>query len=155
MAYFFLHAYDKLLVIDFHDLIHKWENYPLQYGMLNNGLFFTLNAASNSIISYREIFRSTTHLRIQWKSIQNRLYPYLPDTFELESSCRLLCDEKAYFTEHLKVVNSTVTSKDLSNLRPGTICRLALLARYNPASLDPGTILEATTFFAGIYRSVN
>ena len=68
-----------------------------------------------------------------------------PIKYELTAWCRLQEGEE-YITNHPKTIPSTHNRVRMSHLRQGSICRVNLLAVYNPASIDPGiSVTESTS----------
>ena len=70
---------------------------------------------------------------------------YEPYIYKLSSVCRTLWNGEQYVIQNESLASNS-TSFRLSDLRPGSICSIALIAAYNPASLDQGIRIEAYTF---------
>ena len=62
---------------------------------------------------------------------------YLPELYEWDVSCMLLCGNVIYITLPVTVLSSA-TKDSITNLLPGSRCEIKFRAVYNPASLDVG-----------------
>ena len=62
---------------------------------------------------------------------------YLPDLYEWNVSCTLLCVNFIYITRQV-TVRPTETNDFITELLPGSRCEIKFRAVYNPASLDVG-----------------
>lgn len=70
---------------------------------------------------------------------------YQPSHYEYSVSCKVQCAERHYFSLVKEVLPSVHSSITVAELLPRSICEVTLIAVYNPASLDPGIALIATT----------
>lgn len=64
--------------------------------------------------------------------------------YTLKVACRLPCALEAY-TEGIINVTAVETEAEVDNLLPGSHCDINFRAMYNPASLDPGVDITAST----------
>ena len=76
---------------------------------------------------------------------------FLPERYQLKFICTMKYifkyknDNENYTLEGTKSLTSNGTSARISNLRPGTVYKVSLLAVYNPASIDSGIAITRTT----------
>ena len=70
---------------------------------------------------------------------------YNPEKFKFTYSCIIEPKGFSYTTEGERILSSNSTSARVSGLRPQTVCKLKLIAVYNPASIDPGITVTART----------
>ena len=69
---------------------------------------------------------------------------YKPSIFKLSVACTRLCDGERYLVYNESLLPSA-TSFQISQLHDGTTCYITLIAVYNPASLDPGILIQTYT----------
>ena len=79
---------------------------------------------------------------------------YLPTKYKFSYSCTLMGGEE-YLTSQPETVHSTCIRVRVADLHHYSICRLNLLAVYNPASIDPGITVTESTTKLGIHVNVN
>ena len=78
---------------------------------------------------------------------------YDPERYELYYSCKLQSDPYYYISSKLNSKNSTSTFARVSELLPGSLCLLTLVAVYNPASIDPGLTVVTKTLQSSTAKS--
>ena len=83
----------------------------------------------------------TNFITISWTRPE-----YVPINFQTTISCHLLCDLEPYpIKDEVTISPSHVNQNNIEGLLPGSNCDISFLARYNPATLDPGIKLKAFT----------
>ena len=93
-----------------------------------------------------QIFGASDHIDIKWDSPK-----YDPVIYKFQYSCGPKSGGPNYITSPVFPLSSYQTGVRLPHLRPSSVCQVRLVAIYNPASLDPGLLLDATTFDKGNY----
>ena len=82
--------------------------------------------------SFEEFNRFNNSIEAKWRSLR---YPAM--MLILAFQCKYFCSKDFYLTD-LRVLPPAVTSLNVTDLAPGTICEFTLKAIYNPASTDDG-----------------
>ena len=112
-------------------------------------LFLSIRLATRQMIHHYSLTRGLRYLELKW--IRPK---FLPEKYQLKYQCTAGCNKKLlkcknveekYILQETKNLTSNTTLVRISNLQPGTICRLFLLAVYNPASIDSGIAIKRTT----------
>ena len=62
---------------------------------------------------------------------------YSPISIEQYTQCKSVCDVKPYYRSHSFIPVET-NSLIVADLKPGSICKMRMLALFNPALLDSG-----------------
>ena len=107
-----------------------------------NVLFIVLRAATVIMTAFNDSVPSHNNIKVSWTSPE-----FQPYFYQVTSSCKLICDTRTYYLTEL-MMDSNVSACTVPNLLPGTTCIIKLIAIYNPASLDPGITLSASTLYA-------
>ena len=84
---------------------------------------------------------------VSWDHIHfNWVVPkYTPERYQLYYSCRKEYQKIDYANGKLEDTNSALNSFRIVGLHPRSRCKLTFFAMYNPASIDQGITLNATT----------
>lgn len=85
---------------------------------------------------------NANEIKLSWT-----LPEFLPYYYVQTTACRFLCDRRIYYLMEV-MLDSYVSSSQITNLQPGSTCIINLIAAYNLASLDPGISLSAQTLSA-------
>lgn len=94
-------------------------------------------------------YTSSSVTRISWTKPE-----FIPYFYGITQSCHLLCADKMYTVESMNIKNS-LTELDFNDLLPGSNCIIKLTAFYNPASIDPGVTVTATTESESTYKWIH
>lgn len=70
---------------------------------------------------------------------------FFPRNYKIATSCMYPCADTAYITDKGTKAISIARKFHINNLRPGSDCTIRFTAVYNPASLDEGIIITAST----------
>ena len=100
----------------------------------------TLRVASKIMIHFKPCLQGLSYIEIRWFRPQ-----YDPVEYQISYKCRLKYAKSYYVDLTLRNSKSNCTSYTLTGLRPGTICKVNLIALYNPASIDQGTSFTVKT----------
>ena len=108
-------------------------------------LFQSIHLATKLMIHTYSLATGLHYLELNWTHPR-----FLPKSYQLKYMCTMKNMYKHYnvnenyILEGTKRLTSNTTSARISNLRPGAICTLFLLAIYNPASIDYGIVITRT-----------
>ena len=91
--------------------------------------------------SFHEVNIQANHFQLFWTPPK-----FDPLWYKQTTSCKLLCDDKTYFLTEV-ITDSSHSSSVTSNLYPGSVCLIKLIAVYNPAGIDPGIGLSTITLY--------
>ena len=97
-----------------------------------------MNSAATSLMIPDYNLESSMHfVRITWQ------FPkYKPQMYKLSASCKQTGVGKYQISITL---DSSSTSAEVTGLHPRSVCSINIIAIYNPASIDPGITISATT----------
>ena len=76
--------------------------------------------------------QGTTFLWLTWGEPK-----YSPISYTLKYQCSLMCEKEPY-TASSQVCRTLFTAVNLTNLKPGSICKFNFVITYNPSGVDPG-----------------
>ena len=107
-------------------------------------LFSVLNAATSLMIKKLRTISGLDYLEIIWKHPR-----YLPENYAFAYSCRLKRGRDDYVTKPSYDLSPKKAFIRVSGLQPDSICKLTLIAVYNPASYDNGITITAATLSEG------
>ena len=105
-----------------------------------------VNTATSKMIQNLQTNTGLDYVEITWDRPMHD-----PIKYELTYSCRLQKGEE-YITNQPETLPSTSNSVRLSQLLQDSICKLNILAVYNPASIDPGISVTESTSKEGAYK---
>ena len=74
----------------------------------------------------------TTFICLKWGEPK-----YSPISYSLRYQCSLMCEKEPY-TAFSPVYTPPFIGVNLTNIKPGSTCKLNFVAMYNPAEHDPG-----------------
>ena len=109
-------------------------------------LFQSIHLATKQMIHTYLLATGSHYLELNWNNPR-----YLPQSYQLKYMCTSKNMSKYqnfnenYILEGTKCLTSNTSSARISNLPPGAICTLFLLAVYNPASIDYGIVIIKST----------
>ena len=101
---------------------------------------FYFNAATSLMINPRQTESRPDFIEVKWDSPLHK-----PLAYKAAFVCTLIGNKSNYLSFQLKNMDSETSSIRVSKLLPETICKMKLIAVYNPASIDSGITFEATT----------
>ena len=107
-----------------------------------NVIFSYVHAATVIMAAFDDCVPSHNEIKVSWTSPEFKPYFY-----QLTTSCKLTCDARTYYLTEV-MIDSHVSVRTVPNLLPASTCIIKLIAIYNPASLDPGITLSASTLCA-------
>ena len=102
-------------------------------------LFQSIHLATRQMIHTYSAATGLHYLELNWNHPR-----FLPQRYQLKYMCTMKNMYKYknvnenYYLEGTKNLTSNTTSARISNVYPGSICTIFLLAVYNPASIDSG-----------------
>lgn len=103
--------------------------------------------ATALMITFHSVSSGMDYIQVHWT-----LPKYAPERYQLRYSCQsrstFLCrDGGDYVTGTMQSLNENFNTTEIkiSELHPSSVCKLNLLAVYNPASIDSGIDITATT----------
>ena len=96
--------------------------------------------------TFDKVFNEENKILILWTTPL-----FLPDYYRHITSCKLLCDPATYYLSE-ELSNKQTNSTAIIGIHPGSTCLFNHIAVYNPASIDPGIGLSASTFYSGKFQ---
>ena len=100
------------------------------------------------MIRHYSVSTGSNYVELKWT------YPmFLPERYQMKYMCGMKLkatstpnlDMKIHLVKSAQSLSRDTTSVRLSDLRPGSICVLILVAVYNPASIDAGITIAGST----------
>ena len=106
-------------------------------------------SATKHMTTFYKIIPGVNDLMAYWTRPQ-----YSPIEYKQIISCKLLCDHKTYHLTETISDGSKLTSTTRA-LKPGSVCLINLIAKYNPASIDPGIGIATHTLYTSKFSSLD
>ena len=105
--------------------------------------------ATAKMIHSHSVSSGTDYVKVKWRHPR-----FQPERYQIKYECTMKTTSKARqdpnhsMNTKTRYVSASITSFTISDLLPGSICMLTLLAEYNPASIDTGIAITAPTLNA-------
>ena len=111
-----------------------------------NDLLQLIHLATRQMIHAYSLATGLDNIELNWTTPK-----FLPERYQLKYLCTMKGSTKYkagkinYIVNKTKNLSSATTSIIISDLHPSELCRVILLAVYNPASNDLGIAFEGVT----------